>query len=123
MPTNLTVILRDRPGSLADLCEILGGAGINIVAFCAFPSTEGGVVHLVVDETDKAVDLLSRKGFLVRSGRELVQVSLSHGPGTAGAFFRRLADANINVDLVYQTEDGDLVVAVDDIEAAAAIIG
>jgi len=35
MVKDLTVILQDRPGTLADMGEILGNAGINIEGMCA----------------------------------------------------------------------------------------
>ncbi|NIT57181.1 MAG: amino acid-binding protein, partial [Phycisphaerae bacterium] len=38
MAKDLTVILEDRPGTVADMGEALGKAGINIEGGCGFPS-------------------------------------------------------------------------------------
>ena len=37
MAKDLTVYLTDRPGTIADMGEALGNAGINIDAMCGFP--------------------------------------------------------------------------------------
>jgi hypothetical protein len=37
MATDLTIILEDRPGTLVDVGEALGKAGINIDGMCGFP--------------------------------------------------------------------------------------
>src|SRR5205814_1703393 len=48
---DLTVQLEDRPGTLAELGEALGNAGINIegIAGFAVPGA-GGLVHLLVED-------------------------------------------------------------------------
>jgi hypothetical protein len=49
MTTDLTVILADRPGTLADVGEALGKSGINIDGMCGFPCEGKGVLHILVD--------------------------------------------------------------------------
>jgi hypothetical protein len=34
---DLTIILKDKPGTLAQVGEILGQAGVNIEGLCGFP--------------------------------------------------------------------------------------
>ena len=130
MPRNITVSLKeDHPGSLAELGEILGGAGINIVALCGVSTgtqdtQDVHTIHLVADDHDQAEAVLRRAGYIVRGDREVLVAELSGAgrPGTAGAFFRKLADAGVKVDLCYITEDARLVVGVNDIEAARKAI-
>ncbi len=127
MPRNITVSLKDRPGSLVELGETLGDAGINIVGVCGvsmgtLDAQDVYTTHLVVDDHDLAEDVLRRAGYIVRGDREVLVEDFGEGPEAAGRFFRRLADANVNVDLCYITADGRLVVGVNDIEAAREAI-
>jgi len=127
MPRNITVSLKDRHGSLVELGETLGDAGINIVGFCGvsmgtLDAQDVYTTHLVVDDHDLAEDVLRRAGYIVRGDREVLVEDFGEGPEAAGRFFRRLADANVNVDLCYITADGRLVVGVNDIEAAREAI-
>ncbi len=41
---DLTVILVDKPGTLADAFEAVGNAGVNMVAACGFPAGGEGVL-------------------------------------------------------------------------------
>jgi hypothetical protein len=50
VPTDLMVILEDRPGELARLGDITGAAGVNIRGLAAFTGEGRGVIHLLVDD-------------------------------------------------------------------------
>jgi hypothetical protein len=45
MPTDLTVILDDRPGELARLGEALGAAGVSIRGLAAFTGEGRGIAR------------------------------------------------------------------------------
>jgi len=47
---DLTVSLEDRPGTLADLGEALGKAGINIEGMCAVAGEGRSIIHLLVTD-------------------------------------------------------------------------
>jgi hypothetical protein len=47
---DLTVILEDRPGTLADLGEATGRAGINIEGVCGTTEEGQGVIHILVGD-------------------------------------------------------------------------
>lgn len=112
MPTDLTVILVDRPGTLADAAEALGGAGLNIEGVCGFPAGGEGVLHVLVEDADAARRALEAAGLEVRAEREVVVLDqLPQQPGTLGATLRRIADAGVNVDLLYNTEEGRVVLS------------
>ena len=49
MPTDFTISLFHRPGTLAAASAALGSAGINIEGACAYVCDETGVYHLLVD--------------------------------------------------------------------------
>ncbi len=36
MPADITVLMENRPGALADIAEALGQAGVNIEGMCGF---------------------------------------------------------------------------------------
>jgi len=54
MPKDLTVVLEDRPGTLADVGEALGKAGINIDGLCGFPCQGKGILHILVEDAAAA---------------------------------------------------------------------
>jgi len=52
VPTDLTVVLKDKPGQLATLGGATGEVGVNIEGMCAFTGEGRGIIHLLVaDDT------------------------------------------------------------------------
>jgi hypothetical protein len=124
MATDLTVILRNVPGTIADLGEAAERAGINLRGACGFESGGEGVMYVLVDgDASSARRAFEEAGMEVRGEREVVVVDVDDTPGGLGRVARRFADAGINVDLVYLTADGRLVVGPDDVERARSVAG
>jgi hypothetical protein len=121
MPTNLTVILRDRPGELARLGEVMGTGGANIRGLAAFTGENRGVIHLLLDDdhVQRARTALEAAGMGIADEREVLVVDVEDRPGSLGELARELADANVNIELAYTTYDGvKIVIATDDLESA-----
>ena len=118
MPKDLTVILQNVPGTFASLGEALGGAGINIDGICGFPSGGEGVVHLLVDDAAAARSAIEGAGHEVRGERDVVVADVQDSPGELGRVCRRMAEAGLNLDLVYINNGGQLVFGADDTEKA-----
>ena len=118
----LVVRVEDRPGVLADVGELLGGAGINIETMCASTFGQHGIVHLVVDDGEGAAQALSAGGFPVFGARQVLKVTLDDRPGELGRYCRKLAAAGVSIAAAYVTRreggETELVVAVDDVTAA-----
>jgi len=124
MPRDLTVILVNRPGTLADAAEALGRAGVNIEGACGFPAVGEGIFHVLVEDAPAARQALEAAGLEVRAERDVVLLDqLPREPGTLGAALRRIADAGVNVDLIYPTEDGRVVLSGDDVDALRRAAG
>jgi hypothetical protein len=60
MATEFTVILEDRPGTLARLGIVLGGAAVNIEAIHGINREESGIVQFVPNDRAKAARALAR---------------------------------------------------------------
>jgi hypothetical protein len=121
MTTDLTVMLEDRPGSLAAACEALGKDGINIEGICAYPG-DGGLLHVLVDDPEAARRALEDEGFAVSWEREVLVVELEDRPGAAGETLRRIAAVGANLDLTYMATRTRLVVGTDDLEKARSAV-
>jgi hypothetical protein len=97
MPTDLTVVLRDQPGELARVGEVLVGAGLHLRGIAAFTGEGRGYVHAVIDDGDVAAakQALKQARIAVADLREVLVVDLDSG-GLVDVL-RSLADANVNV--------------------------
>jgi hypothetical protein len=124
MPRDLTIVLRHRPGTLADAAQALGRAGINIDGACGFAVGGDGILHVLLEDADPARQALEEAGLEVRDDREVVQLrGLANEPGALGSALRRIADANVNLDLMYISPDGALVLGGTDLRGLRETIG
>ncbi len=121
MPTDLTVILQDRPGELARVGEVAGSAGVNIRGLAAMTGEGRGIVHVLVDDDalPAARAALNGAHMGIADEREVLVIDVADRPGSLGELTRTLAEANVNVDLAYTTFGaGRIVIATDDLASA-----
>jgi hypothetical protein len=122
---DLTVVLRDEPGQLSRLGGATGAAGVNIQGMCAFTGEGRGIIHLLVadEAAERAVAAVEGAGMGVADRREVLVVDIEDRPGSLGEMARELADANVNIELLYTTFGGvRVVIATDDLENAQAAL-
>ena len=123
MRKDLVIIPEDNPGELARIGELLGSAGINIEAISAFTGQGRGIVHVLVDQADEALQVLQQAGVEVAAARRVVVVPLPDTPGQLGAATRKLADAEVNIEQAYIAAGSKLVVVCDDVDRAKELLG
>ena len=121
MPTNLTIELVDRPGTLAELGESLGRAGINIEGGCGFAIEGKGILHLLVEDAEVARMAIASADLEVIGEREVLLVDIEDKPGELGRITRQISDGGVNLDLIYISKGGKLVLGGDDMEKARAL--
>ena len=120
---DLVIVPDDQPGVLARLGEVAGAAGVNIDALSAFTGGGKGVVHVLVDDHEKALKAFDDAGFDVRAARRVCVAPIPNEPGALGEATRKLADAGINVEQAYFAADNHLVVVTDDVDGAKQVLG
>jgi hypothetical protein len=115
MATDITLALVDQPGTLAKASDALGRAGVNIDGACGYVCDGQGVYHVLVHDVELGRRALMNSGFIIEDERRVVATPVENRPGAAAELLRRVADAGVNVDLLYMTLDGRLVLGGSDI--------
>lgn len=123
MAKDLMVTLEDRPGTLAAMGEALGKAGVNVGGGCGFPSGGKGVFHLLVEDAAAARRALEQAGIMVSGERDVLVLEVEDKPGALGSIARKIANAGVNVDLVYLASRTRLVLGTNDNAKARAAAG
>ncbi len=96
----LSVFLENRSGRLANITNTLGDVNVNIRAMSLADSSDFGILRLIVDNTEKAVDILKKSGFTV-SLTDVVAVGISDVPGGLGRFLTLIETAGVNIEYMY----------------------
>jgi len=119
---DLTIALSNRPGALAEMGEALGGAGVSIEGGGVFVVKGAGVAHFLFADGEAARRALEAAGITVLAVREvLVQRLRQDEPGQLGKISRRMAEAGINIEVLYSDHSNQLIMVVDNVEAARAV--
>jgi len=124
--TQLSVMVENKRGALAEICTKLAEKAVNIIGLMA-PQQPGRVpVRVVVNDLDTAKKILDRMG-LKYAEEPVLNVRLSDRPGALGKLTRKLADAGVDIFFAYATilrgaGHANVILGVSDVEAAAKIV-
>lgn len=95
----ITLVVDDKVGLLADISYLLGSSKINIDAITVGVVGPKAVVHLTVPNDKRALEVLKANGYQCLQDDMLV-VKLANEPGALSQMSRLLADGGINIESV-----------------------
>lgn len=119
---DITIILRDSPGTLADLCEVLSGVNINIEGISVITYKGECPIHILVEDGDAARKSLEAHWMEVISEREALIINIQDQPGALEKIARKLANSGINIEVSYLTVKGQLAIVVDDLVKTQSLL-
>ncbi len=109
--------LKDTPGAPAEMGEVLGRAGISIEGGGAFVVNNEGYAHFLFEDGDATQKVLTEAGIEVIACREvLVQKLKQDEPGQLGKLTRLMANAEVNIEVIYSDHNNQLILVVDNFE-------
>lgn len=119
---DLTIALENRPGALAEMGDALGRAGVSIEGGGAFVVAGEGVAHFLFHDGAAARNALEAAGITVLAEREVLVQRLNQAqPGQLGKITRRMAEAGVNIEVLYSDHDHQLILVVDDLEKGRTV--
>ena len=119
---DLEIILENTPGALAKMGETLGKNKISLEGGGVFSNGETSIAHFLVEEADRAKEVLSAVGITVSKINEVIIQKLRQDvPGQLGMFCRRLAEENVNILVQYSDHANQLIIVADDLEKAREV--
>ncbi|SRR6266404_89770 len=119
---DLTIALDNRPGALAEMGEALGRAGVSVEGGGAFVVNGQGVAHFLFEDAVAARKALEAAGIHVLEEHEVLVLRLNQTePGQLGKVSRRMAEAGVNIEVLYSDHDHQLILVVDDIAKGRAV--
>jgi len=96
----ISIFLENRAGRLKDVCTLLGSNGISIRALTVAETETFGVLRIVVDDTDKAMDSLKNGGYTANI-TQVVVVEVDDKPGGLAKVLDVLDNNKINIEYLY----------------------
>lgn len=119
---DLEIALDNHLGALADMGAALGAAGVSIEGGGAFVVEGRGIGHFLFVDGASARRALEAAGIhVVKESDALVQRLDQAKPGQLGQLTRRMAEAGVNIEVLYSDHDNQLILVVDDPAKGSAV--
>ena len=123
----VSVAVKNEPGAVHEICEILEKEQINIKAIMGTAKAGPPQLHLVTNDPDKSISVLESRGFTT-SSREVLAVITPDHPGGLNAILRTLLEKQVNVELIYpfiylNNKEAILILEVDKVLEAKEVLG
>ena len=96
----ISLFLENKPGHLNAICRTLAEAGINIVTLSLADTQQFGIVRLIVEEWQKAKEVLEGAGYVVNV-REVVAAAVADRPGGMAEILDVIGKAGVNIEYMY----------------------
>src|SRR2546427_12113741 len=101
MAFDLVIDIENTPGALADVAAGISDAGVNIAAATCVGPGERAELHILVPHAEAARHALAISHLAVTREREVVVVDVDDHPGVLAELTHKVAQAGIDLDLVY----------------------
>ena len=96
----ISVSLDNVPGAFSRVSELLGREGVNIRAISVADTSDISTVRFVVDDPEKALNILKGNGYNPKV-TDVLAIETPDHPGGVNAVLKPLMNAGINVHYLY----------------------
>jgi hypothetical protein len=122
MAFDLVIDVENSPGAMARVAASISDAGVNIAAATCIGAGERAELHILVPHAEAAKHSLAISNLAVTREREVVVVDVEDRPGVLADLTRRIAQAGVNLDLVYVATQNRVVFGAPDLDALRAAL-
>ena len=96
----ISVFLENRTGQLAQICTTLAASDISIVTLSLADTTDFGIVRMIVSDHEKAKDILSAAGHVVKV-TPVFAVTVPDVPGGMAGVAQKLSESGCDIEYCY----------------------
>lgn len=110
-----TVFIKNKPGELGRVCEVLAQNSINVEAL----ATEGdtGKVKVVTNDIETTKKIFDKEKIQFEM-KDVLIIKIINRPGELAKITKKLGMKKINIDSIHLLRNGEFALQVDDIEGA-----
>lgn len=98
--TQLSIFVENKPGKLVQALEVLSDAKVDMRALSLADTADFGILRIIADKPDEAMNSLQDAGFIVKSN-DVIAIEIDDRPGGLASVIRLLSDANIDIEYTY----------------------
>ena len=122
----LSVFVENKMGKVSDITAALSAAGVNLRAVSLADTADFGILRLIVDRPEPALEALRENGCIV-SVTKVIAVEISDTPGSLSKVLALLAEHEIFIEYSYafisrKKGNAYVIFRLQDNEKAAALL-
>ena len=122
MAVDLVIDVENTPGALARVATAISDAGVNIAAATFVGPGDRAEIHILVPHAEAVKHALAISHVAVTGERQVVVVDVEDRPGVLADLTRKVAQAGVNLDLVYVATRNRIVFGAEDLAALRAAL-
>ncbi|MCC6906224.1 MAG: hypothetical protein IT326_10305 [Anaerolineae bacterium] len=115
-----SIVLENKPGTLAAAAEIFGNAGVNIIGVQDAPCSGEGIMQVLTSDPVTAEAALKKSG-VQYTRREVLLLNLVDKPGELARVARAMSNAKVNIEGMYIAMTGQVVFSLNDLAAGEKV--
>lgn len=96
----LSIFVENKFGRLAEITKVLADENVNIRAMSVADTSDFGILRLIVDKPEKAVEGFKSRGMTL-SLTSVIGIRISDEPGSFAKAVKVLSDAGICIEYLY----------------------
>lgn len=96
----VSVFVENKSGKLFEILKLLGDNNIDISALSIADTTDYGILRLVLNKPNKAVEILKENNFIVKI-HDVIAIRIDNKPGGLVSALDLLRSNNIEISYLY----------------------
>ena len=122
----ISVFVENKAGKLVEITGLLGKAGIDLRAMSIADTADFGILRIIVDQPQKALEIL-READCIVSVTKVLAVQIEDTPGSLSKILGLLSENDINIEYLYafitrKKEHAYVIFRLEDNDKAAKIL-
>jgi len=101
----ISVFLENTTGRLSEVTKTLANANINMRAISIADTADFGILRIIADKNEKAIEALNAAGFTTRQ-TDVVAVEIDDVPGSLAKLMELFQNSQINIEYLYASLEG-----------------
>jgi len=101
----ISVFLENTTGRLSEVTKTLAVAGVNLRAISIADTADFGILRLIVNNNEEAIDALVSAGFTTRQ-TDVVAVEIEDVPGSLSKLMEIFKNSQVNIEYLYASLEG-----------------
>jgi len=114
MPTDLRIVLPDRPGTGTAVCQAIADAGINLEGICGDlrPGEGWAYIHVVIEDAgaEAAIRAVESTGCQVLDVHDVDLIQAENRPGELVSILDEYKDRGENIEVLYIASNNRIVI-------------